>query len=110
MLTEHIRPTHITFAAITGADARLRIELEPSSNSITYITQALRGAMTMRWLTLKTMTMTSLKTSSKMIVGRRLMSKSNAQRQARQFPRSLTPIQIYSEPNLMHLRSCETRQ
>jgi hypothetical protein len=43
ILTEHTRPTHITFAAITGADARLRIDFEPRSNRLTYIKQALRA-------------------------------------------------------------------
>jgi hypothetical protein len=42
ILTEHIRPTHITFAAITGADRQLRVDFEPGSNRITYIKQALR--------------------------------------------------------------------
>jgi hypothetical protein len=43
ILTEHLRPTHITFAAITGADRQLRIDFEPDRNRITYITQALRA-------------------------------------------------------------------
>jgi hypothetical protein len=43
ILTEHLRPTHITFAAITGADRELRIDFEPGSNRITYITEALRA-------------------------------------------------------------------
>ncbi|SRR6266545_222673 len=42
ILTEHTRPTHITFAAITGADRQLRVDFEPGSNRISYIRQALR--------------------------------------------------------------------
>jgi hypothetical protein len=42
ILTEHTCPTHITFAAITGADRQLRIDFEPGSNRISYIRQALR--------------------------------------------------------------------
>jgi hypothetical protein len=41
ILTEHTRPTQITFAAICGADRKLRIEFEPGSNRISYIRQAL---------------------------------------------------------------------
>jgi hypothetical protein len=42
ILTENNRSSHITFAAITGADRQLRIDFEPGSNRMTYIRQALR--------------------------------------------------------------------
>jgi hypothetical protein len=41
ILTEHTRPTQITFAAVCGTDRKLRIDFEPGSNRITYIRQAL---------------------------------------------------------------------
>jgi hypothetical protein len=41
ILTEHTRPTQITFAAILGADRNLRIDFTLGSNSITYVRQAL---------------------------------------------------------------------
>jgi hypothetical protein len=41
ILTEHTRPTQITFAAICGADRNLWVDFEPGSNCISYIRQAL---------------------------------------------------------------------
>jgi hypothetical protein len=43
ILTEHIRPTSITLAAFTAADRELRIDFEPNSQPISYITQTLRA-------------------------------------------------------------------
>ena len=43
ILTEHRIPTHITFAAITGADQQLRVDFTSGSSRISYIQQALKA-------------------------------------------------------------------
>jgi hypothetical protein len=44
IITEHTRPTSITLAAFTGADRQLRVDFEPDTAVITYISQTLKAA------------------------------------------------------------------
>jgi hypothetical protein len=43
ILTENHIPTSITFAALLSVDRQLRVDFEPGSSKITYITQALKA-------------------------------------------------------------------
>jgi hypothetical protein len=43
ILTEHERPTSITFAAFTAADRHLIVNFEPDSSRISYVAQALKA-------------------------------------------------------------------
>jgi hypothetical protein len=44
IITEHLVPTQITFAAITGADRHLWVDFEPGSAPLSYLGQTLKAA------------------------------------------------------------------